>query len=359
MTAIWQNDGTQWKLLAPSSYPNEATLHGLVEEAPQLLPLAGSPRIAIVGREVQLGAGYADLVGVEITGRLVLIEIKLARNAEARRAVIAQVLAYAAYLHGLDPAALSRDVLGRHLQQRGWSSLAEAAASRDQEGEFEPAEFESGVQSSLTEGRFRLVLVLDDAPDELVRLVGYLEAISDRVLIDLISIASYRIGESSILVPQRVEPERPAEPETESPKKARGRLVTGADDFVAQIDSASPDQQPVLRQIAQWAQDLEVDGLCQLSTYHGVNNRWILLPRLQPENVGLVSLWNDRGGYVQFWRSVFERRAPQALAAIEELIAPIEVRQGNTVRDPSSELLALLERAYREANERLEVQAVK
>jgi len=41
MTAIWQNDGTGWRLLAPTGFPDEQTLHSLVEEAPQILPLAG------------------------------------------------------------------------------------------------------------------------------------------------------------------------------------------------------------------------------------------------------------------------------------------------------------------------------
>jgi hypothetical protein len=41
--------------------------------------------------------GFADLIAIEPNGRISVIEIKLARNAEARRAVIAQVLAYAAY----------------------------------------------------------------------------------------------------------------------------------------------------------------------------------------------------------------------------------------------------------------------
>src|SRR3712207_636373 len=102
MTAIWRNDGSGWRLLAAAGFPDEAALHSLVEEAPQTLPLAGAPRLVMVGRQVSLGSGYADLLAVEPSGRLVIIEAKLARNAEARRAVVAQVLSYAAHLNGLD-----------------------------------------------------------------------------------------------------------------------------------------------------------------------------------------------------------------------------------------------------------------
>src|SRR6266545_716730 len=159
MTAIWTNDGEGWALLSPAGFPDEASLHGLIEQSPQLLPLAGSPRLTVLGREVRLGNGSADLLAVEPNGRLVVIEVKLANNAEARRAVVAQVLTYAAYLHGVEPATLERVVL----------------AGDDQERSLDAEAFDRGVAESLAEGRFRVVIVLDAVPAELVRLVGYLE----------------------------------------------------------------------------------------------------------------------------------------------------------------------------------------
>src|SRR5690348_10877623 len=101
MTAIWQNDGSKWRLLTSTGLPDEASLHTLVEQEPQILPLAGAPNLVVVEREVRLGTGYADLLAIEPSGRVAVIEIKLSKNAEARRAVISQVLAYASYLYGL------------------------------------------------------------------------------------------------------------------------------------------------------------------------------------------------------------------------------------------------------------------
>src|SRR5947208_914767 len=145
MTAIWQNDEFGWHLLAPTGFPNEATLHTLVEQAPHLLPLAGTPRLIVLGREVQLGNGRADLLAIEPGGRIAIIEIKLARNEEARRAIITQVLAYAAYLWGSDQTTLEQDVLYQHLQKRGYKSLAHAIESNDQEGSFDADTFSNGV----------------------------------------------------------------------------------------------------------------------------------------------------------------------------------------------------------------------
>jgi hypothetical protein len=49
--------------------------------------------------------------------------------------------------------------------------------------------------------------VLDEAPSELVQLVGYLESITQGITVDLITVAAFEIGDEEILVPQRVDPE--------------------------------------------------------------------------------------------------------------------------------------------------------
>jgi hypothetical protein len=51
MTAIWRDDGTGCRLLAPTGFRNEQTLHDLAEETPQILPLAGNYRLVVVGKD--------------------------------------------------------------------------------------------------------------------------------------------------------------------------------------------------------------------------------------------------------------------------------------------------------------------
>jgi hypothetical protein len=349
---IWRKDGDGWALLAPTDFPDEARLHTLVEDAPQLLPLSGSPTLVIVGREVALGAGRADLLAVDLDGHPVIIEIKLARNAEARRAVVSQVLAYAAFLFGKDVDTLEREILGAHLRDRQYTSLAEAAAQEYQEGDFDAAQFRANLETNLAEGDFRLVVVLDSAPEELVRLARYLEAISSRLTIDLITVSAYDVQGSTILVPQRVDPGRPAE-EGASPKRkpaptTGGELVDGADDFITAIPTAAPNEQAKLKRLVSWAKRIEADRLAKLETYHGVNRK-ILLPRLFQGQVGLATIWNDNGASLQLWRSVIAKRAPNSMARVEAALAPVPLKQGNTVREFSDELLDALLDAYREA----------
>jgi hypothetical protein len=304
----------------------------------------------VLGKDVGLGNGYADLVAIEPSSRLVVVEIKLSRNAEARRAVVAQVLTYAAHLKGLSPEVVERDVLGRHLRDRGYESLQDAVTSNDQEGSFDHAVFSKGLAECLTQGHFRLVLVLDEAPQELAGLVGYPESVAGNLSVDLITVSSYEVGGSRVIIPHRVGADRPiAEPrEPSSPPGPTGRLVEGADDFADAIEQSPEEHRLGLRRLCEWAVSLEREGQVHLSTYHGVAHRWTLLPRLRTEKAGLVMIWNEGCASPQFWRSVFERRAPESLPRVEE-IAPVRVGKGNSTREVSDELLEALTEAYREA----------
>lgn len=349
-TPIWKQDQAGWHLLSPSGFPNEDALHGLVEQAPQILPLSGNPTLTVVGREVALGGNYADLIAIEPNGRLVVVEIKLARNAEARRAVVAQVLTYAAYLRGLNIPAVE-ELLASHLSSRGFNTLLGAVQATDQEGAIDAESFVQELTYTLMEGRFRLVLVLDEVPTELVRLVGYLEAVADKLIIDIITVASYEIAGSQVIIPQRIDPEQQVILPSSPPKVTtapRGQLLPGSEEFEANIDLCPEDQRDQLRRLIVWAKQLENEGLVRLSTFRGKSGRLSLLPWLLSEKGGLVTIWNDRGVSISFWRSVFERRAPKCMPRVEELIGTT-IGQGNTIRSASEALLEALTDAYREA----------
>ncbi len=88
-----------------------------------MLPLAGSPRLFVLGREVQLGPGYADLLAVEASGRPVIVEVKLAKNPEAKRGIVAQVLSYAAFLQGSDVEALEQGPWRKALNDQDHASV--------------------------------------------------------------------------------------------------------------------------------------------------------------------------------------------------------------------------------------------
>jgi hypothetical protein len=94
-----------------------------------------------------LGSGYADLLAVESTGRLVVIEVKLSTNAESRRAVVAQVLCYAGYLQGLDLAQLESQILREQLGASG--SVLGAVQADEHQDVVDPGAFHEGISRSL------------------------------------------------------------------------------------------------------------------------------------------------------------------------------------------------------------------
>ena len=306
--------------------------------------------MVVLGREVSLGPGYADLIAVEPDGRLVILEIKLRRNAEARRAVVAQILTYAAYLKGLDSNSFE-ELLRPHLDARDKSSIIEAVRESEQSAEFDDQDFAGGLEESLRAGEFRLVLVLDEAPAELVRLVGYLESISAGIVIDLITVSAYMAGGEEILVPQRVDPEYQDQSVLLPGRRAvkARREVDGSEAFEEAVGRAPEEDQTDLRRLLVWARELEASRLATLRTRLG-SGRQILLVWIRGEKAGLASIWNDGGAYISLWRSVFVRLAWDRLSEVEELIGG-PVGQGSTVRNPSPELLAALTRAYQDALE--------
>lgn len=195
---------------------------------------------------------------------------------------------------------------------------------------------------------YQLLDVVGQTPEEVARLVAE-ELHASTPEVDVVTTKTAAGVAVPIAVPGGIED--PAQHHTESsgPSDTRqGTLVAGATDFNAGIGSASSSFQPMLRRLSDWALVLEQEGLANVSTYHGKTGL-TLLPRLKRDGVGLVSIYNTNGAYLQFWRSVFERRAPYALQRVEQVISPKALGQGTWTTTISEELLDALTDGYREA----------
>lgn len=351
MSGIWIKAKDGWNTAPSQRFELEKELHRLVEDNIQMLPLAGSPRLSVIGSEVDLGSGWADLLAVEMSGRPVIIEVKLARNAEAKRAIVAQALSYAASLRGRKVDDLEKGPLQGYLNRHGHQSILEAAQAQDQYSDVDAESFAETMQQYLAAGAFRLVLVLDEASAELERLVAYLGAVTrSAITIDLITVSRHKVGGVEVALPQRVSPETDVNSTTVRPTPSKGDLSDGPDAFRASIKNVKEEDQRVFERLLDWAS--EVEGLpdVALFSYRGVRgDRFTLLPRLNSENAGLVTIWNDKGKpYISLWRSVFERRAPKSIDSVEQIIRK-KLGTGNTVTHIKPELLKALTGAYREA----------
>lgn len=139
---------------------SEQWLQDLVHAVPSILPIAdiepGFGEAIAVAREVPCGHGFIDNLLLTPAGEIILVEVKLWRNMQARREVVAQALDYVAALGGMPyemfEAAVARSPAGPHCL---YNSIAGHPDALD-----EP-EFVDALALNLARGRM-LVLALGD-----------------------------------------------------------------------------------------------------------------------------------------------------------------------------------------------------
>lgn len=147
--------------------------------------------------------GYMDNVYVTPSGQIVMAEVKLWRNNESRRAVLAQVLDYAQALTTWTYEDLAREVA--KATKRGPEYLIDAVrdfqAARGQP--FDEAAFVDNINLNLRTGDLLLLIVGDGIRTGVESLVGFLNNFGTmRFNLGMIEVAAYRIGESILLQPR-------------------------------------------------------------------------------------------------------------------------------------------------------------
>lgn len=166
-----------------SSGYNEAWIQRLIDEYPDVLPLQQiEPSLGgavAVCRELPLafGAGRTgalDNVLVTSTGGLVLIETKLWRNPEARRAVVAQAMEYAAAIFRLSYEEFESAILAaRRATGEDTRSLFELISA---DSELDEAAFVDAVTRNLTRGRAVVAVVGDGIREDILPIAELLQA---------------------------------------------------------------------------------------------------------------------------------------------------------------------------------------
>ena len=109
MKVLAEADG-KITVLAHKPFDKEERLQDLLEHYPGIV-LAGTSDdegrvIWTIGREVGVSSGSIDLLLLDSTGHLWVVETKLAKSPEVRKQVVGQVLAYAADVATWDRAKL-------------------------------------------------------------------------------------------------------------------------------------------------------------------------------------------------------------------------------------------------------------
>jgi hypothetical protein len=177
--ALVRRAGGAWASPSRRGFALEIELEQLIHDYPEVLPGVSAAAIAVTQFSVPSG-GSVDLVVLEPDASVTVVECKLAKNAEVRRAVVGQILSYASSISQLDVD----EFLKRFSDRLGGDPVA-ALAPETGAGESEDWDadrFRSRLVQTLADGAFRLVIAVDRITDELRGIVEYLNTRTDELV---------------------------------------------------------------------------------------------------------------------------------------------------------------------------------
>ncbi len=183
-----QNDKETVKMVE-EEFRDETELQSCLERSPYLLMSDLEPQVVTVQREVSLrAAGSLDLLLVDKEGVPIAVEVKLSRNSQSRREVVAQAFDYVS-----DLTQLTVDELDDLVEGALVNALDELT------GESSSGNLRKQCGTNLRAGRVKLVIAVDQANDDLVRIVRYINEHSD---LDVRLVAISKFDNGGILVPR-------------------------------------------------------------------------------------------------------------------------------------------------------------
>jgi hypothetical protein len=181
-----RDNNDPWRSAEPFAYELENALQDLLSTHPSLIP--GVSADARTAREMQSGVGPADVVAVDSDGALTIVECKLAANQEARREIIGQVFDYAAQLSKMPIEEF----------EARWNKRASSPL-------FSPddATARAALATNLAEGRFRMVLAVDQVNSTLRSIVEFISStLRPETSLLVVEYRRWRDGSQEFLVPQ-------------------------------------------------------------------------------------------------------------------------------------------------------------
>ena len=189
---------------------DENWLQRLLFETPEVLPIgeidpAFRPAVPLC-RELPTAAGSIDLAYVSEQGLLSIVECKLWRNPEARRAAVTQILDYAKEISRWSYEELNDAV--RRAAKRPKSTNALFDLVQEQNDTIDELTFVDDVTRNLENGRFLLLVVGDGIREGVERIADYLkQSAGIRFTFGLVELAIFDMPDgaaSGIIVEPRV-----------------------------------------------------------------------------------------------------------------------------------------------------------
>lgn len=182
---------------------NESWLQDLIHNHPNLVPAgeveACFENIIPVVREFTVPSGSLDNFYVTPDGYPVLVEVKLWKNQESRRKVVAQILEYAKDFAGMPYEAINKEIRQKY-KDRIWGEnpLYELVTSAVPNADEEQV-FVNRVTRNLKEGRFLLLILGDGIREDMAALAEYLMHHSLRYAFGIIQVQLFKLPDGNVI----------------------------------------------------------------------------------------------------------------------------------------------------------------
>ena len=198
--------------LEETPFPREADIQRLIAAHPEVLAgeamtPAEPRRWLLVGVEVPVpdAAGgarwFLDVLLLDQDARPTLVEVKRGANPEVRREVLGQMLDYVAHAERYWPVGTLRERCeAAHEGREGGFEGALAALLGEDEPDADA--FWERVDANLRAANLRLLFAADGIPDELARVVEFLNAQMATVEVLAVDIRRFAGGDAATLVPR-------------------------------------------------------------------------------------------------------------------------------------------------------------
>jgi hypothetical protein len=247
-------------------YASEEEMQTFLRDHAELIPVddieLGTPPLLCIGWEVSVASGSEDLLYVDETGLLTIVETKLRKNPGARREVVGQVLEYGAQASGWSPNDIEvkaqkflssgdcpEEYRGLTLEQ-ALQYFLERADTPVREG-FSYEQFLNLVNANLERGHIRLVIAIDEPPDPLLRIVEFVNRFSERFEMYLIQLKRFHDSATgqNIFVPALFGRIARAE------SKRRPGRQWDKESFLQQASERCPESLSVVKRLIKFAED--------------------------------------------------------------------------------------------------------
>ncbi len=278
--------------------------------------------------ELNTPAGYIDALFATPEGKLVVLEVKLWRNPEARRKVVGQILDYAKELNRWTYEDLQREVsrrTGRHGNAL-FDIVAEITDGMDE------AVFVDEVSRSLRQGRFLLLICGDGIREGVAMIADFLERHGTlHFTFGLVEIAVYAMPEGRRLVQPRVLAQSVITKRTVISLESEGLVATDENDEEEHERELSDLKRFYSDFWREFLDDLKLDDPAQpFPNQTKIGNVFLRMPKGSSAWITLFFLQSDNrvGVFLTFTRGnlgdrIFERLSEKKERIEEELGIPV------------------------------------